>query len=559
MHASARLEVIRAAPLAYKMVTETTDVPWNARFATFRGTPSDETRQTDSTCPERPAVVPGTGRGKPGCGEPVFVAEPAGLAGCNPRGVLLLPPPSLVLPGALGDVLLATAGPAGRPGRGAPRRDAPMKRVAVVGSGIAGLAAARALSGPARVTLYEAGDHFGGHAHTVDVAHGGMTHGVDCGFLVFNERTYPRLVALFAELGVETAASEMSFSAQVPAANIEWGGASLGSVFAQRANLLRPAFLRMLSDVVRFNRIATARATDALPPDAANDDSVGDFLDAHRFCAAFRDWYFLPMIGCIWSCPTEQMLRFPVATLLRFCHNHGLLQIADRPQWYTVRGGSRSYVTKMLARVADARLSTPVRLIKRLPMGGADVSTDRGTERFDAVILATHSDQSLALLVDPNNDEREVLGAIRFQPNRAILHTDVGVLPRRKAAWAAWNYERSRRAGDTEPAVCLHYLINRLQPLPFATPVIVSLNPVSEPDAASVHGEFHYSHPVFDRRALAAQARLPALQGHADTWFCGAWTGYGFHEDGLSSGLAVAADIIARLTGAAQAPARGRA
>ena len=435
-----------------------------------------------------------------------------------------------------------------------------MKRVAVVGSGIAGLAAARGLAGHAHVTLYEAGDHFGGHSHTVDVTHGGVTHGVDCGFLVFNERTYPRLVALFAELGVATAKSEMSFSAQVPDAGLEWGGASLGSVFAQRTNLLRPAFLRMLGEVLRFNRVAHALATSGAGRSlATNNDSVGDFLDAHRFSAAFRDWYFLPMIGCIWSCPTDQMLRFPVATLLRFCHNHGLLQIADRPQWYTVRGGSRTYVTKMLASVADARLGAAVRRIKRLPIGGADLSTDRGTERFDAVVLACHSDQSLALLADASNDEREVLGSIRFQPNRAIVHTDVSVLPQRKAAWAAWNYERARRSTGPEPAVCLHYLINRLQPLPFDTPVIVSLNPVQDPDAASVHGEFHYAHPVFDRRALAAQERLPSLQGRADTWFCGAWTGYGFHEDGLASGLEVCAAVIARLAGAARAPVPERA
>ncbi|MEP7138685.1 MAG: FAD-dependent oxidoreductase [Caldimonas sp.] len=431
-----------------------------------------------------------------------------------------------------------------------------MKRIAVVGSGIAGLAAARSLSRHATVTLFEAGDHFGGHSHTVDVTHDGITHGVDCGFLVFNERTYPRLIALFAELGVETAAADMTFSAQMPDAGIEWGGANLNSVFAQRANLVRPAFLNMLADVLRFNRVATALATQGAAPGAAEgDDSVGDFLHRHRFGAAFRDWYFLPMIGCIWSCPTEQMLRFPVATLLRFCHNHGLLQITDRPQWRTVRGGSRNYVAKMLASVDDARLGSAVRRVRRLPVGGADVSTDRGTERFDAVVLAGHSDQSLALLADASEDERTVLGAIRFQPNRAILHTDIRVLPQRKAAWAAWNYERAQHADGAEPAVCLHYLINRLQPLPFETPVIVSLNPVREPHAASVQGEFHYSHPVFDRRALAAQARLPALQGRADTWFCGAWTGYGFHEDGLASGLGVAADIAARIAGSPGAPA----
>ena len=436
-----------------------------------------------------------------------------------------------------------------------------MKRVAVVGSGIAGLAAAREISRHARVTLYEGGDHFGGHSHTVDVTHDGVTHGVDCGFLVFNERTYPRLIALFAELGVDTAASDMTFSAQVPDAGIEWGGANLNAVFAQRANLVRPAFLRMLADVTRFNRVATEIATQAeTSATVASDDSVGDFLDHHRFSTPFRDWYFLPMIGCIWSCPTEQMLRFPIATLLRFCHNHGLLQVADRPQWHTVRGGARNYVTKMLASVADARLGSPVRRIKRLPVGGADVTTERGTERFDAVVLAAHSDQSLALLADASEDERAVLGAIRFQPNRAILHTDIRVLPRRKAAWSAWNYERASQHGEAEPAVCLHYLINRLQPLPFTTPVIVSLNPVREPHTALVQGEFHYSHPVFDRRALAAQARLPALQGRTDTWFCGAWTGYGFHEDGLASGLGVAADLVARLADSPRALASvGRA
>jgi predicted NAD/FAD-binding protein len=431
-----------------------------------------------------------------------------------------------------------------------------MKRIAVIGSGIAGLAAARGLAAQARVTLYEAADYFGGHTHTVDVSHDGVTHGVDTGFLVFNERTYPRLVALFADLGVQTARSEMSFSVQVPSAGLEWSGTGLDGVFAQRANLLRPAFWNMLGEIVRFNRIATRLARDTSSRGrAAFDESVGDFLAAHRFSKGFRDWYLLPMIGCIWSCPTEQMLRFPVATLLRFCANHGLLQIAGRPQWYTVRDGARCYVEKMLESIPDARLAAPVRRVKRLPIGGADVSTDAGTERFDAVVMACHSDQALALLADPSADEREVLGGIHYQRNRAILHTDASVLPQRKNAWAAWNYERARDTAGDQVAVCLHYLINRLQPLPFTAPVIVSLNPIHEPRAHLVQGEFHYAHPVFDRRALAAQARLPALQGRADTWFCGAWTGYGFHEDGLVSALAVCAGLTAR--GSGRAPPAG--
>jgi predicted NAD/FAD-binding protein len=419
-----------------------------------------------------------------------------------------------------------------------------MRRIAVVGSGIAGLAAARELSSYARVTLYEAADYFGGHTHTVDVSLDGVTHGVDTGFLVFNERTYPKLIALFAELGVATAASDMSFSVKVPDADLEWSGCSVDTVFAQRRNLVRPAFWKMLREIARFNRLATTLANDTSPTGlAALDMPIGDFLDAHRFSKPFRDWYFLPMIGCIWSCPTDQMLRFPVATMIRFCHNHGLLQIADRPQWHTVRGGARNYVVKMLEAIPDARPGTPVRRVARLHGGGVDIATDAGTSRFDAVVLACHSDQSLALLADASDNERSVLGAVRYHHNRAVLHTDAGVLPRRRRAWAAWNYTRAASLGSEQAAVCLHYFLNRLQPLPFSTPLIVSLNPVSEPAVATVHAEFHYAHPVFDHAAIAAQQRLPMLQGRRDTWYCGAWTGYGFHEDGLRSGLAVGAAV----------------
>jgi predicted NAD/FAD-binding protein len=419
-----------------------------------------------------------------------------------------------------------------------------MRRVAVVGSGISGLSVAHGMREQARVTLFEAGNYFGGHTHTVDLTLDGTTHGVDTGFLVLNERTYPCLLRLFEQLGVEVAASDMSFSVQSAASGLEWSGSSLNSVFAQRANLVRPRFWAMLVDLLRFNRLATRLAgsggTDEL------DESIGDFLGRHRFGAEFRDGYFLPMMGCIWSCPVDQMLRFPVATMIRFCHNHGLIQLADRPQWYTVRGGARTYVREMLKAIPDARLNTPVLRVRRGAAGGSgsvQVSTASGTEHFDDLVMACHSDQTLALLSDPSVAEREVLGAIPYHRNRAVLHTDTTLLPKRRLAWAAWNYERAADDAGERAGVCLHYLLNRLQPLPFTTPVIVSLNPAREPRANTVHAEFDYAHPVFDRAAIAAQRRLPEIQNRTRTWFCGAWTRYGFHEDGLMSGLAVCAGM----------------
>ena len=422
-------------------------------------------------------------------------------------------------------------------------------KIAVIGSGISGLAAAHALRGRAEVTLLEAGDYFGGHTHTVDVRldtpQGPVTHGVDTGFLVFNDRTYPQLIALFAELGIESAASDMSFSVQTAARPgspaLEWCGTSLDGVFAQRRNLLRPRFWRMLADVVRFNRMATALALSG--QDAALLQSLGQFLDQHRFSQEFRDWYFLPMLACIWSCPTEQMLAFPVATMVRFCHNHGLIQLTDRPQWRTVPGGARRYVEKIIAGIADKRLHAPVQSLQRQD-DGVLVRVQDQTERFDKVIVATHSDQALAMLADASVAERAVLSAIAYQPNTVVLHTDASVLPRRPKAWAAWNYHAAApQAGapaQTPNTVCLHYLINRLQPLPFEQPVIVSLNPDAPIDPATVQGRFDYAHPVFDLAAIEAQKRLPAIQGLRHTYFCGAWAGYGFHEDGLSSGLAAA-------------------
>ena len=435
-------------------------------------------------------------------------------------------------------------------------------KVAIIGSGISGLAAAHALSaqgGAVQLTLLEAGAYFGGHANTVDITlptpQGPVTHGVDTGFLVLNERTYPNLIGLLKQLGVASAKSEMSFSVQseraAGQAPLEWGGSNLASLFAQRGNLFSPRFWGMLKDLLRFNALCTRIAEQGTEQQLSQ--TLGDFLCEQRFGDAFCEDYLLPMMACIWSCPTRQMLAFPVATMLRFCHNHGLLQISGRPQWYTVEGGSKHYVQKIVAGIADKRLNTPVRRITRLsgPSGGVLLSLDSGTERFDKVIIATHSDQALALLAEPTAAERSTLGKIRYQSNKAVLHTDASVLPRHQAAWAAWNYERSAVQAEgakgveaTEQRVCLHYYLNRLQPLPWTQPVLVSLNPLRPIDPSKILGEFDYAHPVLDLGAVAAQARMPHLQGWEHCYFAGAWMGYGFHEDGLKAGLAAAKQLL---------------
>ncbi len=425
-------------------------------------------------------------------------------------------------------------------------------RVAIVGSGISGLAAAHALVDHVDISLFEAGDYFGGHTHTVDVRLPNpqgvfVRHGVDTGFLVFNERTYPQFIALLDELQIPSARSDMSFSVQVPGAlgqqTLEWNGATMNTVFAQRRNLFRPRFLRMLREILRFNTLATGLAQAG--QDSALAQPLEDFLTQHRFSETFRNWYLLPMLACIWSCPTDQMLRFPVATLIRFCHNHGLIQVNDRPQWHTVAGGAKHYVEKIVARIRDKRLATPVARIDR-DARGVRLVTRTGTERFDHVVLATHADQSLRMLAQPTQTEQHILGAVRYQPNVAVLHTDASVMPREKRAWAAWNYERAASQAQAHQ-VCLHYWLNRLQPLPFAQPVLVSLNPIRDIDPQKVLGRYDYEHPVFDLAAMQAQTRMPEIQGVHGTWYAGAWMGYGFHEDGLKAGRAAAQSLLASL------------
>jgi len=420
-------------------------------------------------------------------------------------------------------------------GREALPADGARRRIAVVGAGVSGLACAWLLSQRYKVTLYEAGNYLGGHTNTVDVTVGGISHPVDTGFLVFNHHTYPNLTAMLDHLQVDSVATDMSFAVSLDQPDLEWAGSSLGTVFGQKRNLARPAFWRMLADIVRFNRHSVAW----LQVHSEGHMTLRDFLREGGYSEAFANWYLLPMAAAIWSCPAGQMLDYPLATFVRFCRNHGLLQVFGRPQWRSIVGGGREYVRKLAAGIGHIRLGTPVRQVRRVEFG-ALVETDQDCRLFDEVVLACHSDQALTLLGDDASvDERRLLGAIRYEPNRAVLHTDPRLLPRDRALWSAWNYQAASDASGAAP-VGVSYLINRLQPLPFDTPVIVTLNPRREPAAHTVVAEFDYAHPLFDGAAIAAQEELALRQGRDGIWLCGAWNGYGFHEDGLNSALRVA-------------------
>ena len=419
------------------------------------------------------------------------------------------------------------------------------QKIAIIGSGISGLGAAYLLSPHHDVTIYEADHRPGGHSHTVDVQLDGQRFGVDTGFLVFNERTYPLLCRLFGHLKVPVVKSDMSFSVKMAQAGLEWAGTNLDSVFAQRRNLFKPAFWGMLRDILRFNKGATRE----LENPSLSEISLGDYLDQHGYGQAFRHDYLLPMAAAIWSCPTEQMLAYPFQTFVRFCHNHGLLQIMNRPQWMTVAGGSRNYVSMLLDGIrshgGQIKLETPVTGIKR-SAEGVVVSSSEGHQAYDQMIMACHSDQALKILgEEASPHEKTFLGAIQYQANRAVLHTDTALLPINPKTWAAWNYGspggHEKQIGQRP--VSVSYLLNKLQPLPTDTPVMVTLNPWHEPDPARTFRQIHYAHPVFDGPAIAAQDSLKKLSGFNRTFYAGAWMGYGFHEDGFASAVRAASQL----------------
>lgn len=410
-------------------------------------------------------------------------------------------------------------------------------RIAVVGSGIAGLGAAWTLSQRHEVTVFEADRRPGGHANTVEVATAQGRVAVDTGFIVYNLRTYPHLIRFFEALGVATEPSNMSFGVSLGDGRLEYAGTAAG-LFAQRSNLLRPGHWRMVADVVRFYREAPA-LLELAADDPRTGESLGDYLHRERYGRAFIYDHLLPMAAAIWSCPVETMLSFPAHSFVRFFDNHGLLLLRDRPQWRTVSGGSREYVHRAVQPFAERlRLNTPVHGIQRDP-AGVTIRTAAGTDRFDQVVLATHGDQALRLLgADATPLESVVLGNFRYEANDAVLHSDPSLMPRRRAVWSSWNYLGDGTHG-TEAKVSVSYWMNRLQNL--AGPdLFVSLNPLHEPEPGLVHARFSYDHPVFDQKAIDAQAHLPKIQGVDRTWFCGSYCGFGFHEDGLEAGLAVA-------------------
>jgi predicted NAD/FAD-binding protein len=414
-------------------------------------------------------------------------------------------------------------------------------RIAIVGSGISGLVAAHLLHGRHEVVVYEAEDRIGGHTHTVEVRVDGddetegARHAIDTGFIVYNERTYPSFTRLLAELGVETQASDMSFGSSCERTGLEWGSRGLRGVLAQPTNLLRPSFHRMLRDVLRFNR-----QSRTLLSQGDEKTSLGDYLCGAGYSNEFVDHYVVPMGAAIWSADPAAFLRMPASTFIRFFENHGLLEASPSLPWRVVRGGSARYVEKLVTPFRDQiRVACPVQAVRRR-RSGVDVFAADGVGRFDHVVLAVHSDQALRMLSDPSSLEQQLLSRVRYQRNEVVLHTDTSLMPRRKNAWASWNYRVPHESGEK---VLVTYDMNRLQGIASRHRFLVTLNPGDRIDPNRVLQRFAYDHPVFDAEAIAAQKLHAALSGQRRTHYCGAWWGHGFHEDGVNSAIAACAPL----------------
>lgn len=410
-------------------------------------------------------------------------------------------------------------------------------RIAIVGAGVAGLTAARHLRREFDISVFEANDYAGGHSHTVEAEVEGRRFQVDTGFIVCNDRNYPSFLAMLKESRVDLLPAEMSFSVANPALGLEYNGHNLNTLFAQRGNLLRGSFHRMLRDILRFNRAARR----CINRGDAMDTTVGEFVRRQKFGRLFADNYLLPMVAAIWSCEPRDAEVFPMTMLARFFANHGLLNLFNRPRWFTIAGGSRNYVRALSADFADRiHLSTPVRGVRRGP-AGVELRFDGGSERFDRVVLACHSDQALALLESPTAAEAEILGAIPYQSNSVLLHHDAGLMPRQRRAWASWNFLAGDAASGRPPVIT--YCMNILQKLRSPRPLLVSLNAENLVDPNAVLAEFNYSHPQYSGSSLRAQARREEICGVGGIHFCGAWCYDGFHEDAVRSAL----DVCRRL------------
>ncbi|MCI4678356.1 FAD-dependent oxidoreductase [Rhodoblastus acidophilus] len=412
-------------------------------------------------------------------------------------------------------------------------RTFPRQRLAVIGAGVSGLSCAWALSCNHDVVLYEAEGRLGGHANTREVEWGGRTIPVDTGFIVYNEPTYPNLRALFAHLGVETAPTDMSFAVSLDQGALEYAGKDLRGLFAQPSNIFSARFWSMIRDLLRFYREAPCDLS------RLGDISLDDYLARGFYGEAFIHDHLYPMAAAIWSTPAGEVGAFPAAAFIRFCENHGLLKLVGRPTWRTIRGGSRAYVGRLAEAIPEIRAGAAVRKVVRF-RDCVEIRDARGADRFDQVVIAAHADAALAMLEQPSDAERRLLGAFRYASNVAWLHSDASLMPRRKAAWAAWNY-LAERDGDRSLAVT--YWMNRLQPLGEAPQLFVTLNPPPPPRADLIHAQEIYRHPQFDLAAMAAQKELWSLQGADRIWYCGAYFGSGFHEDGLQAGLAVAEQL----------------
>ncbi|WP_369959920.1 NAD(P)/FAD-dependent oxidoreductase [Pseudomonas benzenivorans] len=407
-------------------------------------------------------------------------------------------------------------------------------KIAIIGSGIAGLTSAYLLNRRHAISLFEAGDWVGGHTHTVDVRVDGRDYAIDTGFIVFNDWTYPNFIRLLDRLGVASRATEMSFSVRDPHSAVEYNGNNLNSLFAQRRNLVSPPFWGMLRDILRFNREALA---DLGSGRLDAHVTLGDYLQRGGYGSRFIEHYIVPMGAAIWSMSLAEMLHFPLQFFVRFFKNHGLLSVSDRPQWRVIEGGSRSYVAPLSAPFAERiRLNCPVQRIER-DEAGVTLHSAAGTERFDKVVLACHSDQALALLAQPSQAEREILGALPYADNDVVLHTDTRLLPRRRLAWASWNY---RLGGPSEQAAAVTYNMNILQGIHSDTTFCVSLNQTAAIDPDKILGRYRYAHPQYSLAGMAAQARWQELLGTRHSYYCGAYWANGFHEDGVVSALRVA-------------------